>query len=247
MGYDESFDEILDIAREKFIAGEYNSAENMLQQLLLKNNRVPEIFQMLATIYYDRGRFNKAIKTFKRALEIDPTYTDASIGLSIILNDIGRYEEGKQVFKDAQDQLAGRENQADPFLDRILAQKHEELGDIYFENKRYDEATDQYYKSKSLYDDITQISLKVADSLVKSDRASRAVNELKTLIQNYPHFIGARLKLGDIYFESNNILQAVEQWESVLLRDPQNPLAQSKLKLADESGVIQTRNEVDLC
>ena len=63
---------------------------------------------MLATIYYDKGQFSKAIKTFKRALEIDPTYTDASVGLSIILNDLGRYEEGKEVFQKAQKLLDER-------------------------------------------------------------------------------------------------------------------------------------------
>ena len=88
---------------------------------------------MLATIYYDRGKFNKAIKTFKRALEIDPSYTDASVGLSIILNDLGRYEEGQEVFEVAQKVLEEKKKKNDPFIDKLIAQKHEELGDIYFD------------------------------------------------------------------------------------------------------------------
>src|SRR4051812_25935432 len=98
--------ELIETAREYFIAGDYKRAEPLLQQGLLQNNRSPELFQMLATIYYDQGKFSKAIKTFKRALEIDPTYTDASVGLSIILNDLGKYDEGRKVFEEAQQALS---------------------------------------------------------------------------------------------------------------------------------------------
>jgi len=110
-------DDMLAEAREYFIDGNYKMAEPILQQMLLQNTRNPEVYQMLATIYYDKGQFSKAIKTFKRALEIDPTYTDASVGLSIILNDLGKYDEGKQVFVDAQDQLERKTGKNDPFID----------------------------------------------------------------------------------------------------------------------------------
>lgn len=87
--------DLLEEARRSFIDGNYKVAEPILQQLIFKNTKNPEVYQMLATIFYDQGKFTKAIQTFKRALEIDPTYTDASVGLSIILNDLGKYEEGR--------------------------------------------------------------------------------------------------------------------------------------------------------
>ena len=68
--------ELLDLARERFIENDYRTAEVLLQQAMLSLKRNPEIFHMLGTIYYDQGKFNKAIKTFKKALEIDPTFTD---------------------------------------------------------------------------------------------------------------------------------------------------------------------------
>ena len=50
-------------AKENFIDGNYKMAESMLAQLLKKPQRNPEIHQMLGTIYYDQGKFNKAIKS----------------------------------------------------------------------------------------------------------------------------------------------------------------------------------------
>ena len=88
-------------AREYFIANEYSLAEPLLNQCVLKNIKSPEVFHMLGTIYYDQGKFKKAIRSFKRALDIDPAFTDSSIGLSIIYNDLGQYEAGQQVFADA--------------------------------------------------------------------------------------------------------------------------------------------------
>ncbi len=48
---------------------------------------------MLASIAFDRGQLKRAIQLFKQSLEIDPEFTDSSVGLSIILNDLGRYDE----------------------------------------------------------------------------------------------------------------------------------------------------------
>src|ERR1700733_4886425 len=112
--------ELLEHARENFKEGKYAQAERVLQQILLMNNRLPEVYHMMGTIYYDQGKFNKAIKTFRRALEIDPTFTDASVGLSIILNDLGRYDEGKKVFEEARTLVNQRKGNQDPYVDEKL-------------------------------------------------------------------------------------------------------------------------------
>lgn len=230
-------EDMLSEAREHFIEGNYKMAEPVLQQMLLQNTRNPEVYQMLATIYYDKGQFSKAIKTFKRALEIDPTYTDASVGLSIILNDLGKYDEGKQVFIDAQAQLDKKSGKNDPFVDEKLSSKHEELADLYFQYKRYNEALEQLFKAQKLSTRKAEITMRIAVVHVQMGKADRAIKDLRTLIREYPHFIPARLKLGVIYYNSNNIAEATEQWENILMRDPQHPEALRYLKMAQAAGI----------
>ncbi|RYZ84844.1 MAG: tetratricopeptide repeat protein [Proteobacteria bacterium] len=230
-------EDMLSEAREYFIDGNYKMVEPILQQMLLQSTRNPEVYQMLATIYYDKGQFSKAIKTFKRALEIDPTYTDASVGLSIILNDLGKYEEGKQVFVDAQNLLDKRSGKNDPFVDEKLASKHEELADLYFQYKRYNEALEQLLKAQKLSSRKAEITMRISEVNVQLGQSDRAVKDLRTLIREYPHFIPARLKLGVIYYNSNNIAEATEQWENILMRDPQHPEALRYLKMAQAAGI----------
>jgi tetratricopeptide (TPR) repeat protein len=233
------FQELLSVARESFIAGKYATAEPILTQLLLTNSKEPEIYQMLATIFYDQGKFNKAIKTFKRALEIDPNYTDASIGLSIILNDLGRYDEGKAVFHEAKDLLDRKKSKLDPFVQDKISKKHIELAGLYFQYMDYKEAIDQYYKALNLTTKKEDIVIKIAESYVKLDEADKAIRELKKYIADYPQAIGARLKLGIIYYNANRIIEASEQWEQILARDPNHKEAKSFITMAEKAGVTE--------
>lgn len=228
--------ELLETAREHFRGGNYRIAEPLLQQLLASNVKNPEVFHMMATIYYDKGKFNKAIKTFRRALEIDPTYTDSSVGLSIILNDLGRYEEGRKVFEDAQKALAQKSQTADAQLQEKLASKHDELGELYFQNKRYGEALEQFAKALSLSTRKAELKMKAIECFIQTGNISRAIRELQILVQEYPQFVPARLKLGLLYYNTKRTVEAVEQWESVLLRDPEHPIALKYLQMAQESG-----------
>jgi tetratricopeptide (TPR) repeat protein len=228
--------ELLETAREHFRDGNYKIAENLLQQVMLSDAKNPEVFHMMATIYYDQGKFNKAIKTFRRALQIDSSFTDASVGLSIILNDLGRYEEGRQVFVDAQAALARKSAEPDSYSQEKLAIKHDELGELYFQYKRFEEALEQYERALTMSSRKAELKMKIVECFIKMDEEQRAIKELRSLIQEYPQFIPARLKLGLMYFNGKRTIEAVEQWEAVLLRDPDHPVAVRYLQMAQESG-----------
>ncbi len=231
--------ELLETTREHFREGNFRVAESLLQQRLMSDGKNPEVFHMLGTIYYDQGKFNKAIKTFKRALEIDPTFTDASVGLSIILNDLGRYEEGKKVFMDAQAALDRKSSTVDSYAQEKLALKHDELGELYFQYKRYDEALEQYQRALSMSNRKSELRMKVVECYLRrntGDDQAEAMRELKGLTNEYPTFVPARLKLGLLYYNSRQVVAAIEQWETVLLRDPEHPVALKYLQMAQQTG-----------
>lgn len=153
---------LLDTAKEHFNKGHYKLAEPLLLQLQNEPNAKPDVAYMLASIAFDKGLLKKAIHLFKRSLEIDPEFTDSSVGLSIILNDLGRYDEAKKVFEDAyaimkQKQKLGK----DAFLLQKLAQKHSELGDLYANNNYLQEALNEYQKALKHQPNNTELQVKI--------------------------------------------------------------------------------------
>ncbi len=236
-------DELLKTAQDYFKANKYSAAEPLLNQLILKGTKSADIFHMLGTIYYDQGKFNKAIRAFKRALEIDPSFTDASIGLSIILNDLGRYEEGRRVFEEAQGLLERHRAFSDPYVNEKLAIKHDELGELYLRYNRIKDGMEQYYKALALSNRKAELGLKIAECYVKLEDYSRAITDLQNLIRDFPTLNTARIRLGQLYYDSGQIPEGVAQWEVVLQKDPQHSEAKRLLKQAQS---IEITNPLDM-
>ncbi len=229
---------LLEEAREAFIEGDYKSAEPVLNQPSLVNSNNPEVFQMLATIYYNRGQFNKAVKTFKKALEVDPEYCDAAVGLSIILNDLGKYEEAKKVFQRAQAIIEKRKNtRSSENVDEKFAEKHLELGDLYLQHRRFEQALMQYQTAKKLTSKKQEATLTIAECYVQMGQTNSAITELRSYLQQDPSSLSVRLKLGLVLYHSQKIAEAVDQWEHVIRLDAKNDEALRYLKMAQTTGI----------
>ena len=235
---------MLETAREYFRESKYALSEPILNQLILRNAKSPEVFHMLGTIYYDQGKFNKAIRAFRRALELEPTFTDASVGLSIILNDIGKYEEGRKVFDDARELLARRTNQEDPYVNEKFGVKHDELGEMYFHHARYAEALEQYYKALALSNRKPELTMKIVETYVRLNDATRAMKELRNLTREYPGFLSARVRLGKLAYDAGDVPGAIEQWEAVTEMEPEHPEAGRLLRQAQ--ALTQQRGFAEL-
>lgn len=229
--------QLIDEARTAFIDGDYQTAEPILNQPTLINSKNPEVLQMLATIYYDQGKFNKAISTFKKALEIDPSYTDAAVGLSIILNDIGRYEDARKVFEEAKNLLDQKKQAASPDINIQFSDKHAELADMYLQYKRFDESAEQYQRAIALTSRKVDLTLRLTECYVQAGQRDKAIRELKALLAAEPRLAAPRLKLGLILYNSHHIAEAVDQWENILRFEPKNQEALRYLKMAQAAGV----------
>jgi len=220
-------------AEQFFKDNQYAQAEPLLNQLVLKKSKRAEVFHMLGTIYYDQGKFNKAIRSFKRALELDSSFTDASVGLSIILNDLGRYEEGRKVFEEARTMLAVKGRSNDTSLNEKFATKHDELGELYLRHHRFAEALEQFQKAYQLTAlRRPELGVSIAECHVQLRQIPQAIRELRALTREHEHYVPAKLKLGKCYYDSQQVPEAIEQWEGALRYEPQNQAALDYLRLA---------------
>ncbi len=224
-------EELFHAAKEYFNEGHYKIVEPMIEQLLIIDDRNPEVHYMAGTLYFEKGQLKKAMASFKKALSIDSNFTDASIGLSIILNDLGRYRDGKRVFEEAYALMKQKDaSGSEPYVNEKLANKHEELADLYFLYKRYEEALENYNRAADFSKNHINFKIKAVDCLINMKLLSRALKEAETLEEKYSYNVDLLLKIAQIHYQLDNIRDAEEYWEKVLSQDPGNEEAKSHLR-----------------
>jgi tetratricopeptide (TPR) repeat protein len=224
-------EELFHAAKEYFNEGHYKIVEPMVEQLLIIDDRNPEVHYMAGTLYFEKGQLKKALASFRKSLDIDPNFTDSSIGLSIILNDLGRYADGKRVFEEAYALMKQKDSSgSEPYVNEKLANKHEELADLYFLYKRYEEALENFNKAADFSKNHASFKIKAVDCLIHMKLLSRALREAESLEDKFPYNVELLLKLAQIHYQMSDPRKAEEYWEKVLSQDPGNEEAKSHLR-----------------
>lgn len=228
----ESIDVILKNASSYFDSGDYKKAEPLLHQLVLKNLKSAKLFYMLGAIQYQKNDIKKALRSFKRSLEIDPNFTDSGIGLSVIYNDLGQYSEGQKRFAEVQEKAQNQNPTESESQRQIRAQfvkKHMELAQMYNEQKNFSESLQQLIKAKSFDFNAEKVQIFIAECLLHLREYQRAIGELKNILQKKPDYTPALMRLGQVYYKLGHFDLAIRSYEHVLLTQPDNKIAHNKL------------------
>lgn len=226
--------DLLKKAKDAFQKNDLKTASLFLNEVIEQNPNCTEAFFCLANVFHVRGELGKAIKGFQRVLELDPHHTDAAISLSVIYNDIGKYEEAKAIFEKTNAQVKNSQSQGmvDPHLNRKFSLKHYELAEMYASYNRADEALFEYNKAINLDPDNLEIRIKVAKCYTKKGFISKAFEELKRLKNEHPGYMPARIALGLLYYGNGNVIEAQAEWQNVLNREPGHPEATMYVNLS---------------
>lgn len=228
--------EIFNKAKESFQANQLKTSLELLEEVINLNSNHTEAYFLSGNIFHIKGQLGKAIKAFKKVLELDSNHTDAAISLSVIYNDIGKYEEAKAIFDNANKRVKSEPTGVnDSHLNKKFSQKHFELAEMYYSYNRFDEALFEYNKATGLDPDNLSIRIKVAKVYSKKGYISRAIEELKKLKSEYPDYISARVALGLLYYGNGNILEAQTEWQNALAKDPKNEEIQMYLNLSQSA------------
>jgi len=215
----------------------FKAAEDRLKGRILKDPNDADAYYLLGVSYYFQGQVGQTIQNLKKALSIEPKHTDAAICLSVLLNDLGQYDEAKKVFEQANHSVVFKKEGVVSSIDQKFAVKHLELGDLYFRYRRYDESIDEYTKAALLNPHHYDIRIRRAKAYARKGFVSRALQDLQTLKHEKPNYVPAQIQLGLLYFSQGNLIDAELEWETALKLHPGNREIQSYLDMAR-----QTRN-----
>lgn len=214
---------------------EFDSAIHALMALDQSGESSAESQYLLGTIFHRLNRLGDAVQSFKRSLLLDPEFTDSAISLSIIYNDTGHYEEARKIFEQAESSV--KENQINSsnsvVLDKALAQKHVELGDLYKKIQRFDAAAHEYLKATKLDSKNLDARVNLAKTLAQRGQSKLAKKELERLVREHPNYIPARVNLALLLYSMGHVVDARMELQAAQLQDPQNELIKTYLALTE--------------
>lgn len=228
-----SYNESLLQAQNLYAQKRFSEAQKILQDVIENNEDNAQAYFVLANILHAKGELGKAIKAFTKVIEIDPSNTDASISLSIIYNDIGKYELAKTAFDNANKNLKASESGTqDKHINKKFSFKHLELAELYATYNRNEEAIFEYNKASDLDPDNLEIRIKIAKAYSKKGYKTKAFDELKRLKNEQPNYIPARMAMALLHFGQGNVLEAQAEWQGILVKDPGHQESKMYLELS---------------
>jgi tetratricopeptide (TPR) repeat protein len=213
----------------------FDEAEPLIRERLKNEPRNPDAHYLLGVMYYFQGQVALTVENLKKALSIDPRHTDAAVCLSVLFNDIGKYDDAKKIFEQANQSIVQKRNGGDIGIDRKFAIKHLEIADLYFRYRRYDEAIEEYSKAIQLDSTTLDIRIRRAKAYAKKGFLTRSMQELQQLKREFPQYSPARIQLGLLHYSQGNVLDAELEWENVITIDPDHREAQAYLQMAKKA------------
>lgn len=164
----------------------------------------------LGVAYMQKREFARAVEAFRKALELNPYYSDVrnDLGTALILD--GKREEGKReyvaVFNDPT-------YNAPEVAARNLAQ-------AYFEEKRYDDALNWYRTAVQRNAKYPDAYLGLADVLLVQSKFDEAAAQLSTALGQAPDSLALKLAFGAVCQQAGRFAEGRAALEDVARRDP---------------------------
>ena len=233
---DEQLKQRLLMGREHFQKREFDLAESYLNQVLAESDRFADVHDMLGLISHSRGNFQGAEEHFKKALLLNPSYTEAALNLAVTLNDRGKYAEAKQVCERIQGKPAGGAGGAlEPFARGKLANMHADLAQAYADSGLPREAIAELEKAVRLCPHFADLRTRLGNLLREGGELSAARLQYEAAIAARPEFVAARVQLGVTLLALKEPSAAAEQWRKAAELQPDNALAVMYLRMLERS------------
>lgn len=180
------------------------------QNAIKQDPKNPYFHKGLGLAYATLKRFDDAVGAFRKALELNPYYTDVRNDLGMALVLAGKRQEGKAEF------LAAFNDPTNPTPE--ISSRN--LGQAYFEDKNYAEAANWFRSSLNRNKAYPDAYLGLGDALVALGRAEEAITQLETGAREAPESTAIQLALGEAYYRAGRFTDARARLEDARKKDP---------------------------
>ncbi|MBP9113033.1 MAG: tetratricopeptide repeat protein [Polyangiaceae bacterium] len=219
------------LGREHFSKREFDKAEQLFRQVLAAEDRFADVHDTLGLISHERGNLVAAERHFRRALELNPNYTEASLNLSVILNERGKYEEARDISAKIKGRPGGTIEALDPFARGKLANMHADIAQAYADSSLFREACEEMRRAVSLCPQFADLRTRLGAWLRQIGDLSGARRELEAAIAARPAYVPARVQLGITLFSIGENAAAEKEWKHALSLEPDQAQAKMYLRI----------------
>ena len=229
---DEKLKQAITLAREHYANRDYDKAERYLSRVLEGGiETFADIHNMMGVIHHDRGRLEEARDAFRKALTINPKYTEAALNLSVTCNDLGEYEQAQDAYQQALQHRYHDRGPGDGYARGKVANLHAELSQAYIDMSMPNEAIQQLRGAVRLCPHFADLRVKLAYLYQETGDTAAALYELTEAVRARPDYNRARVAMGVVLLASGKQDRAIAEWEEVLRRDPDDHSAQMYLRI----------------
>ena len=228
--------QVIQQATSAYEAGQYSEAERLLLQVVDRAPTYANVFNMLGFIASQRNALEEAVTLFRRALGLNPNYSEARLNLVLTLTEMGAYEQAAQEAASVQAKETSDPQRVSPVVRGKLANAHADLGGKYHALGLFAEAVAEFDKALGLCPGYPDIHTRRALSCRELGRYGDAKASLLRAIELKPNYVEAHVSLGILYHKLGSLAEAVDTLERALQLDPDHRVARVYLKQLTSPG-----------
>ena len=201
---------------------DYRSALETFRKVLKEHPYFADVHNKAGLCLAMLGELEEALAHFDSALKQNASYAEAHLNRGIVLNELGRHNEAQEAFSKA-GKLDTRDSRAFPSdVGNRIAVTHAQLGDLYLVANHPEEAARHYEAALKVRPRFMDIRSKFAESLLELGDLERSRDELETILESRPGFVGARIRLGVVLHRLGETDAAVREWKRSAAEDPED-------------------------
>lgn len=214
----------------------YKKAEAIFSKIIAGRHEFADVYNMLGIIYHQTGQFSDGITSFRKALAINPNYTEAMLNLSVLYNDLGQYKQARDLVNRFKKKGAAAKNghDIDPYIKGKLANKHAEVGDMYRGAGLFKQAIAEFEKAIELAPTFFDIRNKRGICLREKGEKETAFKEFQKIVKENPKYTEAQIQLGITLYTLGKKKEARHLWEKLAKTNPSHQLVRIYLRLSEE-------------
>lgn len=206
-------------------------ALGQLEQLLELREGFADLHYMAGLLHERRNDHPAAAHSLRRALRINPSYTEALLALASVYEQQGDFGRSQEVATRAQQVGRRGPGPLDATTRGKLANLQAALGDAYREVGELREAIEAYRKALDRCPDFHDIRQRLGVALREAGLPDRALAEFRRVLRAHPGYLDAAVQAGLTLYSLGRSAEAAEQWRAVLDREPGHAGARMYLRM----------------